>query len=97
MVLYVTYREMITKTVIDKIYINKYPTEEYEHMKRFCLDDDYITTDSGLFIKNIDIICDNGTVSVRECDDWGKDAHWFMPLYFDRPYKKGDRYVYDID
>ena len=54
MVLYVTYREMITKTVIDKIYINKYPTEEYEHMKRFCLDDDYITTDSGLFIKNID-------------------------------------------
>ena len=97
MVLYVTYREMITKTVIDKIYINKYPTEEYEHMIRFCLDDDYITTDSGLFIKNIDIICDNGTVSVRECDDWGKDAHWFMSLDFDRPYKKGDRYVYDIN
>ena len=61
MVLYVTYREMITKTVIDKIYINKYPTEGYEHMKRFCLDDDYITTDSGLFIKNIDIICDKRT------------------------------------
>lgn len=46
-------------------YVNKCSTEKY---KRFCLNNNYYEY-VGLFYKDIDISCENGTVEIKDYDD----------------------------
>ena len=96
-VLYVTYHVVHGKSIIDTIYINKYPTEKYENMKRFCLGDSSVTSEYGGYYKDINVNYKNGTVDIKEYNDWNDASYWIMTLYLNKSYKKGDRYIYDID